>query len=184
MVASGRQAASGVSGRPSRVTAGTIGVAPAESGLHSVVPPRRVGGNLDIRDLAEGTTLYLPVEVAGALFSIGDTHAAQGDGEVCGTAVEYPSTTTIRVDVIKGWTLEWPRLEREDFIMTIGSARPMEDAARIAYRELTRWMAAEYGFDELDAYMLLSQAGRIRLGNMVDPKYTLGASILKKYLVA
>jgi amidase len=64
----------------------------------------------------------------------------------------------------------------------IGSARPLEDAARIAYRELTRWMAADYGFDEIDAYMLLSQAGRIRLGNMVDPKYTMGASILKAYL--
>ena len=66
----------------------------------------------------------------------------QGDGEVCGTAVEYPSTTTIRVDLIKGWTLEWPRLEREDFIMAIGSARPLEDATRIAYRELVLWMEA------------------------------------------
>jgi acetamidase/formamidase len=68
--------------------------------------------------------------------------------------------------------------------MTIGSARPLEDAARIAYRELVRWMAADYGFDEIDAYMLLSQAGRMRLGNMVDPKYTMGASILKNYLKA
>ena len=75
---------------PLKPFAGTIGVAPAEPGLHSVVPPRRVGGNLDIRDLAAGTTLYLPVEVAGALFSVGDTHAAQGDGEVCGTAIESP----------------------------------------------------------------------------------------------
>ncbi|MBN0315093.1 acetamidase/formamidase family protein, partial [Pseudomonas aeruginosa] len=73
---------------PLKPFAGTIGVAPAEPGLHSVVPPRRVGGNLDIRDLAAGTTLYLPVEVEGALLSIGDTHAAQGDGEVCGTAIE------------------------------------------------------------------------------------------------
>ena len=72
----------------------------------------------------------------------------------------------------------------KDFLMTIGSARPLEDAARIAYRELVRWMSADYGFDEIDAYMLLSQAGRIRLGNMVDPKYTMGASILKKYLIS
>ncbi len=113
---------------------------------------------------------------------IGDAHACQGDGEVCGTAVEYPSTTTIRVDLIKGWTLEWPRLEREDFIMTIGSARPLEDATRIAYRELVLWMEAEYGFDRWDAYMMLSQCGRVRLGNFVDPKYTVGAGILKKYL--
>ena len=68
------------------------------------------------------------------------------------------------------------------FFMTIGSSRPMEDAARIAYRELIRWMAADFGFEELDAYMLLTQCGRVRLGNMVDPKYTLGASILKSYL--
>ena len=97
-------------------------------------------------------------------------------------ALEHPTVTTVQVDLIKGWGHKWPRLETEDFIMSIGSARPMEDATRIAYRELIRWMAADYGFDELDAYMLLTQCGRVRLGNMVDPKYTLGASILKKYL--
>ena len=75
---------------PVRPFAGTMGVAPAAPGLHSVVPPRRVGGNLDIRDLTAGSVLHLPVEVAGALFSVGDTHAAQGDGEVCGTAIESP----------------------------------------------------------------------------------------------
>jgi amidase len=106
----------------------------------------------------------------------------QGDGEVCGTAVEYPSTTTIRVDVIKGWSIDWPRLEREDFIMAIGSARPLEDATRIAYRELVLWMETEYGFDRWDAYMMLSQCGRVRLGNFVDPKYTVSAGILKSWL--
>ena len=90
---------------------------------------------------------------------------------------------TLQIDVIKGWTFAWPRLETETFLMTIGSARPLEDAARIAYRELVRWMSADYGFDEIDAYMLLSQAGRVRLGNMVDPKYTIGASIKKSFLV-
>ena len=85
--------------------------------------------------------------------------------------------------LIKGWSIAWPRLETKDFIMTIGSARPMEDAARIAYRELCRWMTADYGFEEIDAYMLLTQTGRVRLGNMVDPKYTLGASIKKSFLV-
>jgi acetamidase/formamidase len=88
----------------------------------------------------------------------------------------------VQVDLIKNWQISWPRLETEDFIMTIGSARPMEDAARIAYRELTRWLASDYGFDELEAYFLLTQAGRVRVGNMVDPKYTLGASIKKSYL--
>jgi acetamidase/formamidase len=91
--------------------------------------------------------------------------------------------TTVQIDLIKGWSIAWPRLETKDFIMTIGSARPMEDAARIAYRELCRWMTADYGFEEIDAYMLLTQTGRVRLGNMVDPKYTLGASIKKSFLV-
>ena len=86
---------------PLKPFAGTIGNAPAEMGLHSVVPPRRVGGNLDIRDLAAGTTLYLPVEVAGALFSVGDTHAAQGDGEVCGTAIESPMDVVLKLDLVK-----------------------------------------------------------------------------------
>jgi acetamidase/formamidase len=97
-------------------------------------------------------------------------------------AVEYPSITTIRVDLIKRWAIEWPRLEKEEFVMTIGSARPLEDATRIAYRELVHWMAAEYKYDQWDAYMMLSQCGRVRLGNFVDPKYTVGAAILKKYL--
>jgi amidase len=113
---------------------------------------------------------------------VGDCHATQGDGELSGVALEQRATVTLQVDLIKNWSFAWPRLETKDFIMTIGSARPLEDAARIAYRELVRWMAADYGFDEIDAYMLLSQAGRMRLGNMVDPKYTMGASILKNYL--
>lgn len=120
----------------------------------------------------------------GARLFIGDAHACQGDGEVCGTAVEYPSTTTIQVDLIKGWTIDWPRLENERVIMAIGSARPLEDATRIAYRELVLWMEAEYGYDRWDAYMMLSQCGKVRLGNFVDPKYTVGAGISKTYLAS
>src|SRR5690606_23725676 len=113
---------------------------------------------------------------------IGDAHACQGDGEVCGTAVEFASTTTIRVDVIKNWQIEWPRLENEKLIMAIGSARPLEDATRIAYRELVLWMEKEYGYERWDAYMMLSQCGHVRLGNFVDPKYSVGAGIRKVYL--
>jgi len=139
---------------------------------------------MDLPDVAPGAILYFPVHVKGGFLYVGDCHATQGDGELSGVAIEQRATVTFQIDVIKGWSFAWPRLETEKFLMTIGSARPLEDAARIAYRELVRWMAGEYGFDEIDAYMLLSQAGRIRLGNMVDPKYTMGASILKKYLVA
>ena len=128
------------------------------------------------------TTVYLPVNTKGALLYLGDCHAAQGDGELCGVAIEHPTVTTVQIDLIKNWTIAWPRLETQDFIMTIGSARPMEDAARIAYRELIRWLVQDYGWEQDEAYFFLTQAGRVRLGNMVDPKYTLGASVLKSYL--
>jgi acetamidase/formamidase len=91
-------------------------------------------------------------------------------------------TTKITLDLVKGWSLAWPRLENDEFIMSIGSARPMEDAARIAYGDLVNWMVAGYGFDVWEAYMLLTQIGKVRLGNMVDPNYTVGASIAKQYL--
>ncbi|NDW05529.1 acetamidase/formamidase family protein [Jiella pacifica] len=157
---------------------GTIGTSPEIEVISSLVPDY-YGGNMDLPDVAPGAVIYLPVNTEGAYLYVGDCHAAQGDGELCGVAIEHPTVTTLRVDLIKGWTIKTPRLENEKFYMTIGSARPMEDAARGAYRELIRWMAADFGFDEIDAYMLLTQCGRIRLGNMVDPKYTVGASILK-----
>ena len=160
---------------------GTLGVSPLLEAVSSLQPDYW-GGNMDLPDVAPGAVVYFPVLHEGAYLYLGDCHGRQGDGELCGVAVEIASTTTIQVDLIKNWQIAWPRLETQDFIMTIGSARPMEDAARIAYRELTRWLAADYGFDELEAYFLLTQAGRVRVGNMVDPKYTLGASILKSYL--
>jgi len=160
---------------------GTIGTSPQIEAISSLQPDSH-GGNMDLPDMAPGAVVYLPVNTTGGYLYLGDCHGRQGDGELCGVAVEIPATVEIQVDLIKGWALAWPRLETADFIMSIGSARPMEDAARIAYRDLIRWMAAEYGFTETDAYMLLTQAGKVRLGNMVDPKYTLGASILKKYL--
>ena len=162
---------------------GTIGVSPEIEAISSLQPDYH-GGNMDLPDVAPGAILYFPVHTEGALLFVGDCHATQGDGELSGVAVEQRATVTLHVDVIKNWSFAWPRLETSDFIMTIGSARPMEDAARIAYRELVRWMSADHGFDEIDAYMFLSQAGRMRLGNMVDPKYTMGASVLKKYLIA
>jgi amidase len=160
---------------------GTLGVSPQIEAVLSLQPDYW-GGNMDLPDVAPGAVVYFPVQTKGAYLFLGDCHGRQGDGELCGVAVEIPSTTTIQVDLIKSWTIGWPRLENETFVMTIGSARPMEDAARIAYRELVRWLAADYGFDELEAYFLLTQAGKLRVGNMVDPKYTLGASIRKDFL--
>jgi amidase len=160
---------------------GTLGVSPEIEAISSLQPDY-YGGNMDLPDVAPGAIVYFPVHHKDAYLYLGDCHGTQGDGELCGVAVEIASTTTVQVDLIKGWSIAWPRLENERCIMTIGSARPLEDAARIAYRELVRWLCEDHGWEKLDAYMFLTQAGRVRLGNMVDPKYTLGASVLKRYL--
>jgi acetamidase/formamidase len=135
---------------PYRPHIGTRSCSPEIDLINSLTPDNH-GGNMDLPDMGPGSVTYLPVRSQGARLFIGDAHACQGDGEVCGIAVEYPTTTTIRVDLIKGWTIEWPRLEREDFIMAIGSTCPLEDATRIAYRELIRWMVVDYGFDKWSA---------------------------------
>lgn len=160
---------------------GTLSCSPEIDSINSLTPDNH-GGNMDLPDMGPGSITYLPVRTPGARLFIGDAHACQGDGEVCGVAVEYASLTTIHVELIKGWAIEWPRLETEEMLMAIGSARPLEDATRIAYRELILWLEKDYGFDRWDAYMMLSQCGRVRLGNFVDPKYSVGAAILKKYL--
>jgi amidase len=160
---------------------GTLGVSPQIEAVLSLQPDYW-GGNMDLPDVAPGAILYFPVQTKGAYLFLGDCHGRQGDGELCGVAVEINSTTTLQVDLIKQWSINWPRLETSELLMAIGSARPMEDAARIAYRELIRWLVADFGFDELEAYFLLTQAGKLRVGNMVDPKYTLGASIRKDFL--
>ena len=160
---------------------GTLSCSPEIDSISSLIPDAH-GGNMDLPDMGPGSITYLPVRTDGARVFIGDAHACQGDGEVCGTAVEYSSTTTIQIDLIKNWGIEWPRLETEQMIMSIGSARPLEDATRIAYKDLILWMEQDYGYDRWDAYMMLSQCGKVRLGNFVDPKYTVGAGITKNYL--
>ncbi len=160
---------------------GTISTSPKIDSVNALTPFKH-GGNMDLPDICPGNTIYLPVEVEGGYVYLGDCHAAQGDGELCGVALEHPTNTTITVELIDDWELEWPRLESDDFIMSIGSVRPMEDAARAAYADLVTWMADDYGFDEMEAYMLLTQVGHVRLGNMVDPNYTIGAGIDKSYL--
>ncbi|MDP9454439.1 MAG: acetamidase/formamidase family protein [Actinomycetota bacterium] len=160
---------------------GTLAVAPDLEAI-SALAPGPFGGNMDVPDVCPGNTVYLPVWNEGALFYTGDCHARQGQGELCGVALEITSKVTVVFDVIKGKALEWPRIESEDRIMVVGSARPMEDAARIANTELILWLEEEHGFDRLDAYQLLTQAGGLYVGNMVDTTYSLVASIEKKYL--
>lgn len=160
---------------------GTLSVSPEIDSINALTPDNH-GGNMDIPDIGPGSITYLPIRSPGARLFIGDAHACQGDGEVCGTAVEHASTTTIKVDLIKNWKIDWPRMENSTCVMGIGSARPLEDATRIAYRELIRWLVSDYGFDQWDAYMMLSQCGKVRLGNFVDPKYSVGAMLSKDYL--
>lgn len=160
---------------------GTIGTSPEIEAISSLQPDY-YGGNMDLPDVGPGAVIYLPVNRAGAFLYLGDCHAVQGDGELCGVALEIPATVGIQVDLIKNYPIAWPRLETEAFFMTIGSARPLEDAARIAYRELVRWISADTGMPEDETYMLLTMCGKVRLGNMVDPKYTIGASIARRYV--
>lgn len=159
---------------------GTIGTSPEIEAISSLQPDY-FGGNMDLPDVGPGAVIYFPVNTPGALLYLGDCHAVQGDGELCGVALEIPATVEIQIDLIKDHPIAWPRLETETFLMTIGSARPLEDAARIAYRELVRWISSDVGMPEDEAYMLLTMCGKVRLGNMVDPKYTIGSSILKSY---
>jgi acetamidase/formamidase len=169
----------GKAGRvPLKPFAGTIGNALAEPGLHSVVPPRRVGGNLDIRDLAAGTVLYLPVEVAGALFSVGDTHAAQGDGEVCGTAIESPMDVVLTIDLVKDARLKFPRfttpgpvtthLDTKGYEVTTGIGPELMSAARDAVAGMIDLLCASRQMAAVDAYMLVSTCGDLRISEIVD----------------
>ncbi len=161
---------------------GTVGVAPANLEARSSLVPDAFGGNMDTPEMSAGTTCYLGVNVAGALFSLGDGHARQGEGETCGVAVETAMNTVMVVDLIKGAPCPWPRLENDSYIMTAGSARPLEDAFRIAQTELVLWLASEFGMDTMDAYQLVSQAVEAPLANVVDVNYTSIAKIPKRYL--
>lgn len=161
---------------------GCIGVAPANGEVRSSIVPAEFGGNMDAPEVSPGNTLYLPVSVPGALFYFGDGHAAMGDGEVAGSAVEVPMKARFRFDLIKGKSTSWPRFENDHELMAAGIYRPMDDAVRIAVTELVHWIRRDYGLSELDAYELFSKVGKLHLTEMVDPNYVVIASIDKKQL--
>ncbi|GAB3159889.1 acetamidase/formamidase family protein [Micromonospora sonneratiae] len=161
---------------------GTVGVAPAGGEARSTIVPDAHGGNLDTPELRAGTTVYFGVNVPGAMFAIGDGHARQGQGEVCGVAVETAMKVTVAVDLIKGVSTPWPRIETDQRLMAIGAARPLEDAYRISQHDLVTWTADLSGLELLDAYQLVSQAGSAAPGNVCDPNYTMHAAIEKAFL--
>lgn len=164
---------------------GTIGTAPADGErMHSLTPYFH-GGNMDCVETAPGTTVYLPISVPGAMWSTGDIHLAQGDGEVCGVAVESAGWVTIDIlPLIKGKKVGTPRLENATHIMSVGSARPFDDAIRIAYVDMVNWLVEDYGFDKWDAYQLMTQVSPVRVGNLVDTNYSAVVKFPKKYLPA
>ncbi|MBX6381778.1 MAG: acetamidase/formamidase family protein [Microbispora sp.] len=161
---------------------GTVGVAPAAAEARMTITPDAHGGNMDTPELRAGVTVYLGVNVPGALFAIGDGHCRQGHGEVCGTAVEAAMNTVVAIELIKGVATPWPRLEDDLHIMSTGSARPLEDAYRISQHDLVTWTASLTGLDELDAYQLVSQGGQAPVGNVCDTNYTMVAKLPKAYI--
>ncbi len=167
---------------PLRPFLGCIGVAPEAGETRSSLVPAEFGGNMDASESSVGNTLYLPVNVAGALLYVGDGHAAMGDGEIGGTAIEVPMHARLQFHVIKGRKIEWPRFENANELMAAGIYRPLDDSLRIAFTQLVEWIHADYGLSELDAYELLSKVATIHVAEMVDPNYVVVAKIDKKYL--
>ena len=178
---------------PIRPFPGTLGLAPAAPGTHSVIPPRNVGGNMDTRDLTAGTTVWLPVEVEGALFSLGDTHAAQGDGEVCGTAIESAMAVTVTLDVVRDAAPPAPVFEttraqrdgedRDGVLATMGVGPDLLDGARNAVRSMIELLGERRGLEPVQAYLLCSVAADLRISEVVDaPNWVVTCAIPRAIL--
>jgi acetamidase/formamidase len=168
---------------PIRPMVGVLGTAPLIDAV-STMDNGPHGGNLDVQEFAPGTTVYLPVNVDGAMMFLGDCHAVQGDGELCGCgAIEIRTYTTVQVDLApKPDQMSWPRFETDEHIGAVACARPLEDAFRLSVEELIRWMGESYGFADADALLLLGQVAEARCAQVVNPKYTYVTKVAKRYL--
>ncbi len=127
---------------------GCLGVSPPYGEARSTIVPDNFGGNMDCPEVRAGNTVYLGVRVAGALLSFGDGHYAMGDGEIIGTAIEGAMNVELTVDLIKGRETPWPRIENGEWMMSLGAARPLEDAARIAFKDMVQWVMEKTGLDD------------------------------------
>ena len=139
---------------------GCLGVAPAMAEVRSTIVPGPFGGNMDCWEVRAGNTVFLGVNVSGALLSIGDGHYAMGEGEIMGAAIEGAMNVELYVELIKGQATPVPRIENADEVMFVGSGRPLEDAARVAFKAMVRWAQRQTGMSELDAYQFVSQNSR------------------------
>ncbi len=161
---------------------GTVGVAPALGEVRSALTPGNWGGNMDTPEMRAKTTCYLGVNVPGAMFSLGDGHARQGEGETCGVAVECSMNTVFIVELIKGSAPAWPRIETDDYLITTGSTKPLEDAFRIAQVEMVNWVSELLEIGTMDAYQLVSQTCLSPVANVVDTVYTMVCKVPKALL--
>jgi acetamidase/formamidase len=161
---------------------GTVGVAPARMEVRSTAVPDNFGGNMDTPEMRAGSTCYLGVNVEGALFSIGDGHARQGEGETCGTAVETAMDVTVIVELIKGGAPAWPRIEDDEHLMVVGSGRPLDDAWRVGQVDMIGWLQELLGLGRMDAYQLLTQISKSPIANMVDPNFCAVVKVAKDVL--
>jgi acetamidase/formamidase len=160
---------------------GCFGVAPPRGQTISTATSSTHGGNMDYRGFKEGITVYLPVFVPGAFFHLGDGHAVQGDGEIVGTGIEISFDVQFTVEVIKEKSINWPRAENEEYILTAGNARPLDQAVQHATTELLRWLG-ELGLEKRAAHILLGQTVEYDMGNVFDPAYTMVCKIKKSIL--
>jgi amidase len=161
---------------------GCLGVAPAAGEVRSTIVPDSFGGNMDCPEVRPGATVYLGVNRPGAQLSFGDGHYAMGEGEIIGAAVEGALDVELVVDLIKGRPTPWPRIETADWLMSLGAARPLEDAARIAFKDMVAWVREKTGLAEMDAYQFVSQTARAPIIQMVDPEYTVLVKVEKRRL--
>jgi acetamidase/formamidase len=162
---------------------GVMATAPAQ-GAPRTVENGPYGGNMDIQEVTTGSTLYLPIFVEGGLLHVGDVHAVMGDGEICGAGgIETRATVTLQVSLqARPAGMLWPRLETPEDILSIGCSRPAEDAFRLALQEMIKWMVADYGFSEPEAFLLLGQILHARCTQFVDPLFTYICKVSKTYL--
>jgi amidase len=161
---------------------GVVATAPDRKEAITTITPGAFGGNMDYAGLVVGTTLMLPVYEPGALLFIGDAHARQGHAEIVGTGLETTMDVEFSVELVKARRIAWPRLENADYIMVLGSARPLLQAFQHATTEMLQWLMKDYGFDERTASMLMGTMIEYEIANVVDPNFTVVAKMRKTNL--
>jgi acetamidase/formamidase len=163
---------------------GCIGVAPAGGEVRTTIVPGNFGGNMDCPEVRAGNTVFLGVNVPGALLSFGDGHYAMGEGEIMGAAIEGAMNVEVYVELMKNVATPIPRIENANDVMFVGSGRPLEDAARVAFKSMINWTRARTKLSEMDAYQFVAQNTRASIIQLVDPEYTVLVSMAKRRVPA